>query len=100
MQARGLTADQLLGDTGTNRLVALASLADSISFLADDMASFVTRGTPGEAESAQARGGGLVGQRSFRWKGTDTNALLQGLAHLVDQCAPHLGQHRLIHRPY
>lgn len=91
MQAKSVASEQLLNADGSgSRWVALASLADSLSFLAEDLASHIARARPHEGEPQNPPGSLgsptrlLQTQRSFLMKG-DADGLLRGLSHLMDQ---------------
>ena len=87
VQAKGLQPSQLLSDGAASRLVALGSLVDSLSFLADDIQQAITRWSAGDADSStpvsQSPTRGLQSQRSF--KNRDSDGLMRGLSHLLDQ---------------
>ncbi|KAK9811074.1 hypothetical protein WJX73_000162 [Symbiochloris irregularis] len=93
-QSKWVVGEQLLSRTGgtMNRPVALASLADSCSYLADDIHAHIksTKGPkspgPGGSSSSEAASSPTADkQGGSRWRGSDSEHLFRGLNHLADQ---------------
>lgn len=88
MQYKWVVGEQLLSKAGgtMNRPMTLASLADSLTYLADDIHTHITaKGPKGTSSDAAMSPGSADRQERSRWRAGESDALFRGLAHLADQ---------------